>query len=406
MIPLVDLNSFRYELPKERIAQYPVSPRDQSKLLVSDERGEITEQRFYQLSDHVPSGALMVFNQTKVIPARLLFQTETGAQIELFCLEPVGGMDQLQALSSIGQVHWKCLIGNAKRWKGQVLQLTIAGDEGVIVLSATLQEKGDQGSIVLFEWTPSGMTWIDVLERAGKMPLPPYMKRETSVEDEERYQTVYAKVQGSVAAPTAGLHFTEGVLDSLQQKNVRLLHTTLHVGAGTFKPIKSSSIEEHDMHAEELIVERDLVEVLALHQEKIIAVGTTSVRCLESLYWMGVKVSQGGNTVEALNVLQWEAYNLSTSMSFREAMTSLNTWMKANELDQMSVKTSIIIVPGYLFRGVDFLITNFHQPESTLMLLVGAFLGENWKKVYQFALKNDFRFLSYGDSSFLARNCG
>ncbi len=405
MIPVVDLNSFRYELPKERIAQYPFSPRDQSKLLVCDERGDIEEQKFHQLVDHVPSGALMVFNQTKVIPARLRFQTSTGAHIELFCLEPVGGIDQLQALSSRGKVHWKCLIGNAKRWKGQVLQLTIAGDLP-IVLNAVLIEKGDEGSIVLFEWTPSDKTWIEVLEHAGKMPLPPYMKRETSEEDDKNYQTVYAKIQGSVAAPTAGLHFTDEVLQALCHKEVHLLHTTLHVGAGTFKPIKSTSIESHEMHAEELIVERHVIQQLSQHQEKIVAVGTTSVRCLESLYWMGVKVSQGANTVDALNVLQWEAYNLSTSLNFQEAMIGLNEWMKQKKLKKMSVKTSIIIVPGYSFRGVDFLVTNFHQPESTLMLLVGAFLGKNWEKVYQFALKNDFRFLSYGDSSFLSKNCG
>ncbi len=403
MIPVVDLESFRYELPKERIAHFPVSPRDHSKLLVSDAAGNISEYLFHQLVDHIPAGALMVFNQTKVIRARLLFQTTTGATIELFCLEPLDGIDQLQALSSKVAVQWKCLVGNAKRWKDQHLRLSMEGEES-IVLNASLVEKHDDYSVIQFQWTPVHMPWVEVLEAAGKMPLPPYIKRTASGEDEESYQTVYAKIQGSVAAPTAGLHFTERVLEELKQKNTTLLNTTLHVGAGTFKPIKASSIDLHEMHAEELIIDENFLSQLCLHTKPIVVVGTTSARCIESLYWMGVKISQGANTVSELKVLQWDAYNLSTDLTFQEAILFLKNWMVQHNLKTMNVKTSIIIVPGYVFHGVDFLVTNFHQPDSSLMLLIGAFLGKQWQKVYQFALKNDFRFLSYGDSSFLAKN--
>jgi len=406
MIPVVDLNSYRYTLPKERIAHYPVTPRDQSKLLVCDGDGAIVEKKFNQLLEHLPTDALLVFNQTKVVRARLLFQTATGAHIELFCLEPLDGIDQLEALSTKGSVQWKCLVGNAKRWKDQALTLTIAGEQA-IVLTASLQEKQEDCFIVLFSWSPSEYSWVDVLEATGKMPLPPYIKREASQEDEERYQTVYAKTQGSVAAPTAGLHFTDHLLASLQAHGVKLLHTTLHVGAGTFKPIKAEHLSAHEMHAEELIIELSLIEQLCASQQRsLVAVGTTSVRCIESLYWMGVKISQGVNTVGELNVSQWDPYNLSTSMTFHEALIILKEWMITNNFQKINVKTSIMIVPGYRFKGVDLLITNFHQPDSSLMLLIAAFLGNRWEKVYEFALKNDFRFLSYGDSSLLTKNCG
>lgn len=405
MLPTIDLEAYRYELPKEKIALFPVTPRDQSKLLVCTKAG-ITQDVFQSLAAHIPSGSLMVFNQTKVIRARLIFQTSTGAQIEIFCLEPAQGEEQVSALSSKGQVQWKCFVGNAKRWKQDVLTLSLGQGETDTVLSANLIDKKEDYYIIQFSWTPTELTWVDVLDLSGKMPLPPYIKRETSSEDEESYQTVYAKIKGSVAAPTAGLHFTDRVLEDLKKHRVNLAYTTLHVGAGTFKPIKTNSIQQHEMHEEELVLEKTFVEqLLSNHGKPLVAVGTTSVRCIESLYWIAVKIKAGVHTVSDLNVEQWDPYNLSTSLTSEEALKVLLSWFDEQKLARISIKTAIIIVPGYEFRYVQLLITNFHQPESTLMLLVAAFAGKNWGKIYQYALENDFRFLSYGDSSLLHKGC-
>lgn len=405
MLPIIDLASYRYELPKEKIALHPVSPRDQSKLLVATKEG-ITQDRFQSLSQYIPSGSLMVFNQTKVIRARLIFQTSTGAQIEIFCLEPLSGEEQVSALSAKGQVKWKCFVGNAKRWKQDRLTLTLNPNGEEVLLHAELIEKREDYSIILFSWTPDALTWAEVLDLSGKMPLPPYIKRDASSEDEESYQTVYARIKGSVAAPTAGLHFTDRVLEDLRAHTVQLAYTTLHVGAGTFKPIKSHSIETHEMHEEELVIEKTFVQQLLANDGKpLVAVGTTSVRCIESLYWIAVKIKAGAHTVSEMNVQQWDPYNLSTSLKSSEALQILLSWFDEHELDRLSIKTAILIVPGYQFRFVNLLITNFHQPESTLMLLIAAFAGKNWGKIYQYALENDFRFLSYGDSSLLHRDC-
>lgn len=348
----------------------------------------------------------MVFNQTKVIRARLIFQTPTGAQIEIFCLEPVHVEEQVSALSAKEEVQWKCFVGNAKRWKQDRLTLLL-GDSHHTELSAVLLDKKEDYYIIQFSWTPPELTWAEVLDLSGKMPLPPYIKRDAALEDEESYQTVYAKIKGSVAAPTAGLHFTNRVLEDLRHHNVQLAYTTLHVGAGTFKPIKTDSIQQHEMHEEELVIEKTFVEqLLAHHGKPLVAVGTTSVRCIESLYWIAVKIKAGVHTVSELNVQQWDPYNLSTSLKTEEALQLLLSWFETHQLHRVSIKTSIIIVPGYEFKFVNLLITNFHQPESTLMLLVAAFVGKKWGKIYQYALENDFRFLSYGDSSLLHKDCG
>ncbi len=405
MLPSIDLEAYRYELPKEKIALFPVSPRDQSKLLIYN-HGEIKQDVFKSLSQYIPSGSLMVFNQTKVIRARLIFQTSTGAQVEIFCLEPAQGEEQVTALSAVGQVQWKCFVGNAKRWKQDVLTLLLNQGEEPIVLSAVLIDKKEDYYVIQFSWTPATLTWAEVLDFSGKMPLPPYIKREASSEDEETYQTVYAKIKGSVAAPTAGLHFTEHVLNDLRAHHVQLAYTTLHVGAGTFKPIKSDSIEAHEMHEEELVIEKTFIEQLLANKGKpLVAVGTTSVRCLESLYWIAVKIKAGAHTVSEMNVQQWDPYNLSTSLKSVDALEIYVSWFQTHEVDRVSIKTAILIVPGYRFQFVNLLITNFHQPESTLMLLVAAFTGKNWGNIYQYALENDFRFLSYGDSSLLHRDC-
>jgi len=405
VLPQIDLKAYRYELPKERIALFPVSPRDQSKLLVCNQ-GEIVQDVFQSLPHYIPSGSLMVFNQTKVIRARLIFQTATGAQIEIFCLEPVQAEEQVSALSTTGQVQWKCFVGNAKRWKQDRLTLLL-DDHHPAELSAVLIDKKEDYYIIQFSWTPPELTWAEVLDLSGKMPLPPYIKRDASLEDEESYQTVYAKIKGSVAAPTAGLHFTDRVLDDLRHHDVQLAYTTLHVGAGTFKPIKTDSIRQHEMHEEELVIEKTFVEQLLTHHGKpLVAVGTTSVRCIESLYWIAVKIKAGAHTVSEMNVQQWDPYNLSTSLKTEEALQILLSWFDTHHEHRISIKTSILIVPGYEFKFVNLLITNFHQPESTLMLLVAAFAGKNWGKNYQYALENDFRFLSYGDSSLLHKDCG
>jgi S-adenosylmethionine:tRNA ribosyltransferase-isomerase len=405
VLPSIDLEAYRYELPKDKIALFPASPRDQSKLLIY-KQGEITEDVFQSLADYVPEGALMVFNQTKVIRARLIFQTATGAQVEIFCLEPVGGGEQVTALSATGQVQWKCFVGNAKRWKQEVLTLVLDQAPVFVVLSAALIEKKEDYYTVQFSWMPEELSWAEILDLSGKMPLPPYIKREASSIDEDAYQTVYAKIKGSVAAPTAGLHFTDNVLSELKRHSVQLAYTTLHVGAGTFKPIKSNSIEAHEMHEEELVIEKTFVQQLLANSGKpLVAVGTTSVRCLESLYWIAVKIKAGAHTVSEMNVQQWDPYNLSTSLKSEEALEILLQWFERNEVHRVSIKTAILIVPGYQFQFVNLLITNFHQPESTLMLLVAAFSGSNWGKIYQYALENDFRFLSYGDSSLLYRDC-
>jgi S-adenosylmethionine:tRNA ribosyltransferase-isomerase len=403
-IDKININEYNYELPRERIAQYPLAGRDSSKLLIY-RGGSISEDSFKAVHNHIPSGSLLVFNDTRVIRARLLFRRETGATIEIFCLEPSSPPEYSTALSSYEPVEWKCLIGNHKKWKNRTLSSEFRISEKLYLLSAErLGEEGDSFRI-RFSWNNSALTFAEVIEACGHIPLPPYINRKDEEEDASRYQTIYSLVKGSVAAPTAGLHFTKHVFENLEKKGISCTNLTLHVGAGTFQPVKSESISTHEMHTEHFYVKASAIEAIYKSLGKIIAVGTTSVRTLESLYWLGVKVAwKPDTTAERLFLGQWEPYSLHRKLTSSEALESLLLWMKNHKKADIHVPTRIIIVPGYNFRIIDGMITNFHQPRSTLLLLVSAWTGEHWKKIYSFALEKNFRFLSYGDSSLLMRS--
>ena len=405
----LSIKDFTYSLPEERIAKYPLAERDASKLLIYKE-GSISQDIYRKIADHIPSNALLVFNDTKVIEARLLFQKPTGGVIEIFCLEPHEQYpDITTAMLQHDKVLWHCLIGGASKWKhGQVLQKTIDHEDRHLTLEATYISKEVDSFTIEISWNDPSLSFAEVLHIFGAMPLPPYIKRQVDQSDAERYQTVYAHHEGSVAAPTAGLHFTERVFKSFEEKNICKDFVTLHVGAGTFKPVKSETMQEHEMHAEHFRVSRSFIQNLIDHlDKKIIAVGTTSLRTLESLYWLGRRSSmlsrvQSG---DQWSISQWEVYDqLETNIPAAEALNNLIKWMDEKELDHLTAKTQIIIAPGYQFKMVNGLITNFHQPQSTLLLLVAAFIGKDWKNVYDYALENDFRFLSYGDGSLLWRD--
>ncbi len=405
MEPKIKIADFTYNLPEERIAKYPLAQRDDSKLLIF-EGANITERKFSNLSEILPSGSMMVFNNTKVVPARLMFKKPSGAIIEIFCLEPVEPNDYALCFSSVAECSWNVVIGNAKRWKsGEVNFLCDESHPGAFALNlrAELIYKGDNnGSVVKFKWD-SGASFSEVLDICGRIPIPPYLKRDTESLDLERYQTLYAKVKGSVAAPTAGLHFTENVLNSLDKAGIMRNNVCLHVGAGTFVPVKSELISDHKMHTEPFSVTKAFLEsLLALAPDKkVIAVGTTSTRCLESLYFLGVQCIKNGFPT---SVSQWEPYSEEFGYTLKESLSALLKYMERENLESLTARTAIIIVPSYKFRVVDVLVTNFHQPQSTLLLLISAFTGgDNWKRIYDYALNNDFRFLSYGDSSVLFR---
>ena len=401
MIPEIRIEDYNYPLPDERIAKYPLPDRDGSKLLCYRE-GNVEHVSFRQISDLVPEGSLMIFNDTKVVPARLQFQRATGAHIEIFCLEPVLPEEYVSMFAVTDRCRWKCIVGNVKRWKGDTLHLfNPAGDPSVesVGLHADLVERDGETSVVEFSWS-DGSPFSRVLEIAGSVPIPPYLNRDTEAIDLERYQTLYARYRGSVAAPTAGLHFTENVLEALRKRNIDTENVCLHVGAGTFLPVKSSLVSEHNMHREPFVVNIELLEKLILHNGKVTAVGTTSVRTLESLYYVGVKCIEEGCPSD---VSQWEPYSREYPYSLEESLKAIVKYLRDNELKELKVGTRIIIVPGYRFRVVDVLVTNFHQPQSTLLLLISAFVGGDWKRIYDYALGNGFRFLSYGDSSILFR---
>lgn len=401
MIPEIDIKEYNYDLPDERIAKYPLSERDMSKLLVYKD-GDINEQKFTSIADHLPSGHLMVFNDTKVVPARLHFQRETGAHIEIFCLEPVLPEEYVSMFAVTERCRWKCIVGNVKRWKGDTLYLyNPEASEAVTTmnLKADLIERNGETSIVEFSWS-DGAPFSAVLELCGSVPIPPYLNRDTESIDLERYQTLYAKFRGSVAAPTAGLHFTQSVLERIRAKGIETGTVCLHVGAGTFLPVKADRVAEHTMHREPFVITREFLRKLVASLGKVIAVGTTSVRTLESLYYIGVSCIESGVPED---VSQWAPYSRSYTYSASEALMSLLEYMDAKDLDSLQIGTSIIIVPGFEFRIVDVLVTNFHQPQSTLLLLISAFVGGGWKSIYDYALAHDFRFLSYGDSSLLFR---
>lgn len=393
----IRIEDFTYNLPDERIAKYPLEQRDFSQLLVYNQ-GKIDKDHFNDIDKYIESETTCVFNNTKVIQARLKFKKETGAQIEIFCLEPIEPSDYVLAFQQTERIKWKCIVGNLKKWKDQDLKKTITINNAKVELNASKISSEGNAQIIEFTWSNSEYTFSEILENIGLTPIPPYLHRESEDLDKDRYQTIYSKLKGSVAAPTAGLHFTDSVLNKFKDKQINLEEVTLHVGAGTFKPVTSETINEHEMHTEHFVVKKKTIENL-LASEKILAVGTTSVRTLESLYWLGVKLLQ--NKEFNAHISQWEAYELTNSFSKEDALKALLNYMEAKNISELHASTQIMIYPGYEFRMVNILITNFHQPNSTLLLLIAAFIGEDWKSVYNFALTNNFRFLSYGDSSIL-----
>lgn len=401
MIPEIHIEDYNYPLDDARIAKYPLAERDASNLLCYND-GNVSKHTFRDLPSILPQDSLMVFNDTKVVPARLHFQRSTGAHIEIFCLEPVLPEEYVTMFAATGSCRWKCIVGNVKRWKNDMLNLynpEQKEDVTELSLQAALVERCGETSIVEFTWH-NGLPFSRVLEIAGSIPIPPYLNRDTEQIDLERYQTLYARFRGSVAAPTAGLHFTERVIDSLKERNIEIEKVCLHVGAGTFLPVKSSLVSEHTMHREPFVVTFDFLNRLISSDRKVIAVGTTSVRTLESLYYLGIKCIETGYPAD---VDQWEPYQRDYDYTFHEAVEALMAYMREKELSEIQLGTRIIIVPGFRFRAVDVIVTNFHQPQSTLLLLISAFVGGNWRQIYDYALANDFRFLSYGDSSVLFR---
>lgn len=400
----IRISEFNYPLPDERIAKFPLAVRDQSKLLIY-RQGEVSEDTFTSLPSYLPADSLMIFNNTKVIQARLHFHKETGALIEVFCLEPIQPNDYVLNFQQTEHAAWLCMIGNLKKWKEGVLkrEMTVKGQS----LTLTAERGACHGTShwVDFRWNNPEVTFADILEVFGELPIPPYLNRETQESDKETYQTVYSKIKGSVAAPTAGLHFTPRVLDALREKGVDLEELTLHVGAGTFKPVKSEEIEGHEMHTEYISVNRKTLEKLIAHHGQAIAVGTTSVRTLESLYHIGITLLNNPDATEDdLHVKQWQPYEMSADAAATSAVDALQAivhYLDCHEMETLHTSTQIIIAPGYKYRIVKAMVTNFHQPQSTLLLLVSAFVDGNWKKIYDYALGHDFRFLSYGDSSLL-----
>lgn len=400
----IKIQDFNYDLPDERIAKFPLPERDHSKLLLY-RHGEVGEDIFTSLPNYIEKGELMVFNNTKVIQARLHFRKETGALIEVFCLEPIEPADYALNFQQTEHAAWLCLVGNLKKWKGEILKREMIVKGRLITLTAERKQEVGTSHWVDFRWNNKKITFADILEVFGELPIPPYLNRETQESDKVTYQTVYSKIKGSVAAPTAGLHFTQRVLDALKEKEVDMEELTLHVGAGTFKPVKSEMIEGHDMHTEWISVRKSTIESLIRHEGKAIAVGTTSVRTLESLYHMGVTLKLHPDaTDEQLKVKQWQPYEMTSetnNISSVDALQSLLDYMNSHDLDTLHSSTQIIIVPGYHYQIVKAMVTNFHQPQSTLLLLVSAFVHADWRKIYNYALSHKFRFLSYGDSSFI-----
>jgi S-adenosylmethionine:tRNA ribosyltransferase-isomerase len=393
------MDEFTYELPDPKIARYPLPERDSSKLLIY-RKGEITESVFSELSHFIPGGSLLIFNNTEVIHARLIFHKATGAPVEIFCLSPHSPAEYQLSFSQTQTCTWKCLVGNLKKWKHEPLSLTTEIGNKKIMLTAEKTETGGNIQFIRFSWNgdiPFGV----LLDQLGSMPIPPYLKRDSEEIDKTRYQTIYSRAKGSVAAPTAGLHFTETVMESLRNNGVKTEELTLHVGAGTFQQVKSPNAMDHTMHVEFFSISKDTIDILARQEGYIISTGTTTLRTLESLYWLGVKSLEMGELQS--NLAQWEYRNRESKVSAHEVFSALRDLMESQEQDQFHGQTQLMIVPGYNFRVAHALITNYHQPGSTLLLLVAAFVGEDWRKVYSYSLENNFRFLSYGDSSLLWR---
>ena len=399
------ISDFTYTLPEEKIAAFPLKDRDDARILIYKD-DLIQEDQFKNITHYLPEKSLLVFNNSRVIPARILFQKSTGAIIEIFCLEPCGVInDYSVVMNSQERSRWKVLIGGASKWKEGPLQKILLIDGISCKLEVVLIEKLSNAYIVEFSWTPSKLSFAAVIESAGLTPLPPYIKRVSEAADKDRYQTIYAKNKGSVAAPTAGLHFTANIFDSLKKKQVQTGYITLHVGAGTFKPVQSESMSGHEMHTEWIEINTETLQLLIHHLDQtIIAVGTTSVRTLESLYWMGVKsILHPDIKNTELSISQWEVYDsmLPSDISALEALTALMSRMTSQKIDRLISSTQILIAPGYQFKLTNAIVTNFHQPQSTLLLLVAAAIHDKWKSIYQHALDNNYRFLSYGDGSLL-----
>lgn len=396
----IHIEDYNYLLPEEKIAKYPLEKRDNSKLLLYQNR-QISESVFSSIHEYIPQNSLLIYNNTKVIQARLHFKKTTGAQIEIFCLEPNQPHDYALILQETKKCSWLCLIGNLKKWKeGELSKDIYINNEKIILTARRIDSFGDS-HIIEFEWNNEKVMFSDLLESGGELPIPPYLNRNTEEKDKETYQTVFSKIKGSVAAPTAGLHFTPEVFTHLKEKGIKTDEVTLHVGAGTFKPVKSETIEGHTMHSEFICVSKETIQNLLDHEEKVIAVGTTSVRTLESLYYLGVKLEKEKNPKE-LKVTQWQPYSEENNvLTKQKALENILEYLKQNKLQNILADTQIMIAPGYKFKIVDGIITNFHQPQSTLLLLVSAFVNGKWKDIYDYALTHNFRFLSYGDSSLL-----
>ena len=405
----ISILDYTYDLPEDKIAVYPIAERQDAKLLIY-KKGILEEDQYKNIANYLPENSLLVFNDTRVIQARLLFQKATGTTIEIFCLEPYDTVNEYNILMAKKEsIQWKCLIGGASKWKeaNLIKEISVQGER--VALEAQLIEKITDAYIVKFSWMPAQLSFAEIIEQAGDTPLPPYIKRKPIDSDKERYQTIYAKQDGSVAAPTAGLHFTPSIFSSLTAKNIHTAFVTLHVGAGTFKPVKADMLKDHPMHAECIDVSIETIQHLIKNSNKgIIAVGTTALRTLESLFWMGVKASVNPNAQLAeLMIHQWDVYETQLSnceLSTPAALEALIDWLKKNNCDRIFSPTQILIAPSYRYRVVKAIVTNFHQPQSTLLLLVAAAIGEDWKKLYQHALNNDYRFLSYGDGSLLFLN--
>lgn len=399
----IQIADYTYDLPQERIAKYPLSNRDESKLLVYRD-GVIQESNFKNIQSFIPTQSIIVSNNSRVIPARIFFKKETGAIIEIFCLEPISPSDYQQNFAQTQSCVWKCIVGNLKKWKDGCLSRTLEYENQSIILQAEITKNTREEIWISFSWNSNDISFSQVIESVGALPIPPYLERDTEISDYTQYQTIYSKIKGSVAAPTAGLHFTDNVISQLKNDGSQFLELTLHVGAGTFKPVKAENIGNHEMHGEHFSVKKESLELLC-NDNNIVAVGTTSARTLESLYWIGVSLIR--NTQKCVDGIfyidQWLPYEQETTISKNESYKTVLQYLENNKQDVVHCKTSIIIAPGYQFNVINQLITNFHQPHSTLILLVAAFVGEKWKTIYNHALDNNYRFLSYGDSSLLFR---
>ncbi len=396
---------YNYPLPDERIAKYPLAERDHSKLLVYRD-GQVSEDRFYHIGDYIAPGSLLIYNNTRVIQARLEFAKATGARVEVFCLEPITPHDYQLSLGSTTGCTWKCMVGNAKKWHDEALELKIKNEKLTLTLRTYKEQSLGNTYAVRFEWDEPSVSFAEILDAIGELPIPPYLNRKTEESDKTTYQTVYSRIKGSVAAPTAGLHFTQNVLDDLRNRGIETDEVTLHVGAGTFLPVKTADANEHTMHTEIIAVPRETIQHILANLGHVVAVGTTSMRTLESLYFIGCQLCQVESPFDigySPKVGQFEPYEKEYTTSAANALQAILSYLSATRQTTLHAETQIMIKPGYTFHIVDQLITNFHQPQSTLLLLVSAFVGGDWHTIYDYALSHDFRFLSYGDSSILNR---